>query len=496
MRRHIRIVCLSLLTFAVFATLAYPAYAQSDKRCAPATNLTKWLLQGSRVTMQQGWTLVRLKGTPYQIGFQRCYLTAQNTDYWIRSYDGEPGDRPALRVVAKNYIWPLIPWEYKQELMGEAAGLRAGLQALGSKLDDQAGLKGQSCADDLWDLVAANAWSELDTYAQLAPAASAAAAAAVAAVPATRCSAFIATGDATTDGLPVMGHATWSGYNSDFMYSIMYDVHPIHGYEFSYQGCGGSIWSGEDWYVNSAGLLLCETTLSDSVTDPTGMPIFVRARQAIQYDRTVGQVIRTFLHRNNGAYPNEWLIGDRTGEIASLQLGCKVYDLNRTRNGFFGSSNFNWGPNIRQEDGSPTPDPASSGYARYIRWGQLKTQYYGKVDAAIGMKMLADTYDTYLMRTYPSSRTLCGERELETVGTPRPSGAYDGKVTTERMVLRGMKIWARWGHPNGDAFDAQLFLNNNPTWAANASSFDLLGLSIFSSTTPNPWTLIGRHSYR
>ena len=115
------------------------------------------------------------------------------------------------------------------------------------------------------------------------------------------------------------------------------------GYDFSYQSAGGEIWSGQDWYENSAGLLLTETTLADTVYTPSGTPVFVRAREAAQYDATVAQAVHTLVHANNGAYSNEWLIGDSTGTIASLQLGGKVYDLHETKNGFFGSSNFDWG---------------------------------------------------------------------------------------------------------------------------------------------------------
>jgi len=51
---------------------------------------------------------------------------------------------------------------------------------------------------------------------------------------------------------------------------------------------------------------------------------------------------------NSGAYPNEWLVGAaKTGEILSLQLGTAAWDVSRTYNGFFGSSNYAWGEKIR-----------------------------------------------------------------------------------------------------------------------------------------------------
>ena len=104
---------------------------------------------------------------------------------------------------------------------------------------------------------------------------------------------------------------------------------------------------------------------------PTGLPVFVRAREAAQCDATVAQAVDTLVHRNNGAYSNEWLIGDRTGKIASLQLGDKVYDLNETSNGFFGSSNFDWGTKTRAEetpvDVGWAPDPYNPAVVDYAR---------------------------------------------------------------------------------------------------------------------------------
>ncbi|MGZ4199134.1 MAG: C45 family autoproteolytic acyltransferase/hydrolase [Thermoleophilia bacterium] len=469
---------------------------------AATSNAVRSLLRGSSVSAHDAWITVRLRGGPYQIGFQNGYLTAQSSDYAIRVDVGARGskDRKRCDTVARRYIWPLVPVEYRRELRGIADGMHA------------AGYT----KDTLWDVVAANAWADEACYETLLPggasAASASAASPAAAMAAHSgkggCSAFIATGDATVDGRPVMGHDTWSDYSGAFMFNVMFYVHPRHGYDFSYQSSGGSIWSGEDWYENSAGLLLTETTLADSTYTPRGLPIFVRARQAAQYDATVAQAIDTLVRRNNGAYSNEWLIGDRTGQIASLQLGDKVYDLNETRNGFFGSSNFDWGPKTRAEeapvnpDWAPDPyDPAVVDYARYLRWGQLEDHYYGKVDARVGMAMESDTYDSYLKKELPDARDLCGEPEHLTPGlldwdswVLDPEGATDGKVCTERMARHGLQSWACWGHGSGDHFDAAAYLAANPGWASDNGALAVFGLKTFSAQTTDRWVrLRGDH---
>ena len=464
----------------------------------PASPTVRALLRGSSVSSQDSWITVHLQGGPYQIGFQNGYLTAQGDDYNIQTF-GAPADRAAYNDVTQQYIWPLIPAEYKQELRGIADGLQAAGYA----------------QDSLWDVVTANAWTDWSCYATLLPSSSPAARTATASAVAktlnerlsarfkrgTGCSAFIATGSATADGRPVMGHDTWFWYPGMFMFNVMYYVHPASGYDFSYQSAGGQIWSGLDWYENSAGLLLTETTLADSTYTPTGLPVFVRAREAAQYAATVAQAVHTLVTRNNGAYSNEWLIGDRTGRIASLQLGDKAYDLNQTRSGFFGSCNFDWGPNTRAEEAAadagtaPGPyDPSEVCYARYIRWGQLRDKYWGRIDATIGMAMESDTFDSYLNKQLPDMRDLCGEPEFVTPdlspwdGTgSEAAGAMDGKVTTETMALDGLRSYACWGRGSGDHFDASAWLTNNPDWADTYGPLYVFGLQTYSAQTTDRW---------
>jgi hypothetical protein len=511
MNRAVRLLLVAGIALVLLAGLGGTAYAspqgaptfapyQIPPQVPPATSpMARWLLRGSSVTAQDSWIIVHLQGGPYQVGFQNGYLTAQSSDYAIQATIGASGsqDRVLPDKVAQRYVWPLVPAEYKRELRGIADGMHA------------AGYK----QDSLWDVVATNAWADEACYETLLPNSSSTsntASPALAASPARTggCSAFIATGNATVDGRPVMGHDTWADYSSIFTNNVMYYVHPRRGYDFTYQSAGGSIWSGEDWYENSAGLLLTETTLSDSFYTPTGLPVFVRAREAAQYAATVGQAIDTLKWRNNGAYSNEWLIGDRTGKIASLQLGDKVYDLNVTRNGFFGSSNFDWGPKTRAEETaaqtgySPDPyNPAVVDYARYVRWGQLKHRYYGKIDARVGMTMESDTYDSYLKKELPDARDLCGEPDYFTPGlldwdswVLDPCGATDGKVCTEVMALRGLKSWACWGRGSGDHFDAAAWLAANPTWAADWGPLAVFGLKTFSTQTTDHWVqLKGSH---
>ena len=470
---------------------AYAPYHVPAHRPPVRSEHVRELLRGSRLTSSQGWIVVSLSGGPYKIGFQNAFLTAQSTHYSILSLLGARGTeyRTLSRRVAR-VVWARVPREYRLELRGIADGLHA------------AGYR----RDSLWDVVASNDWADQECYQRLlrggAPTASLAAPRASLRRKGAKggCSAFIASGTATADGMPVMGHNTWAMYQYSFQNNVLFYVHPKHGYAFCYQSSGGQIWSGEDWYENSAGLLLTETTLVDTTYKPQGLPVFVRARMAAQYAGTVQQCVDTLRRHNNGAYSNEWLMGDSTGQIASLQLGCRQYDLNVTRNGFLGSSNFDWGPNTRSEEGDQADPykPAVVDYARYLRWRQLAAQYDGTIDAAVGRAMEADTYDSYLGKRHADARCICGEPERTTPGLLPwddwvfdPWGAMDAKVATEAMATDGLQMWARWGHPSGDTFDAAAFMRQHPAWLKSNGSFERFGMRTFAQQTPNDWALVG-----
>jgi len=410
------------------------------------------LLDGAYRLDKNGWIYVHLEGTPFQIGYQHGYLLAENLNtswsaaihvYWSEEEFGDWWY--VARDIAKLYVWPKTPAEYKVEIVGIVAGLKA------------AGYNW-----DMWDVTAFNAWADIDAYwdayfekvhpkgqTHLLPCWE------------KGCSAFIATGDATVDGQIVIGHNTWAGYAGDGYWNVIFDLKPRRGYEILYQSTGGCIWSGQDWIMNSAGLMVCETTLPDmNVYNIKGIPVFVRIRYAMQYTNNIDDWIKVMTYKGNGGYSNEWLIGDaKTGEIASLQLGCYHWDIERTFNGFIGSSNYPKGAGVRLETSYDWTDSTTSGYCRNQRWQQLREANYGLVDVELAKMMLGDHYDTLLMTDAPSGRTLCGHGEVEPEWDYDPSGAYDGKVTSSSLAYPNLGMWGRWGHPCGTPFIADDFLD-------------------------------------
>jgi len=237
-------------------------------------------------------------------------------------------------------------------------------------------------------------------------------------------------------------------------------------------GMPGLIHSGDDFGVNSAGIVITETTISEfSGFDPSGVPEFVRARKAMQYSGSIDDYARIMTEGNNGGYANNWLIADRkTNEIASLELGLKNVNLLRTKDGFFVGSNFPVNPKLTAEETKfDVNDKSHSDNARHVRWLQLMEQYKGKIDIAAGQKFLADHVDTYEGKVDPDERSLCGHVDLSPRGMPTwqppyaPVGAVQNKVT-DAAGAEKMTLTAALGHSCGLHYKAAEHLAKHPEY--------------------------------
>jgi hypothetical protein len=410
---------------------------------------------------KRGWILVHLEGSPAQIGYQHGYLLAPEIKdaFQVISTEmvhDEEQDWQFFRKAAREVLWPKLPEEYKQEL----DGIVEGLAARGVKLDRD-------------DVTALNGSLELPYYArwwrdrgqQAQPPASTAA---------EHCSAFVATGSYTKDGRPVIAHNNWSSYQSGERWNIIFDIAPATGNRILMDGMAGLIHSGDDFGINSAGIMITETTISRFVGfDPEGVAEFARARRAMQYANSIDDFARIMTEGNNGGYANDWLAADRkTGEIASLELGLKNVTLERTKDGYFAGANFPINPKLAQEEtpGFDSNDKSNGSNARRIRWQQLMAENKGKIDVAAAQRFLADHFDTYLNKVEAGERTLDGHIDLSPRGSKpwQPphgiAGAVQNKAADAAMAER-MSFTAALGHACGLHFRAAEHLKAHPEFA-------------------------------
>ncbi len=396
------------------------------------------LLTGAYSYEKDGWKFIHVEGNPYQMGYQEGYLMADGitgilsmvTDlFWgigIVLLD-------LVRILALQY-WEKVPVEYKDEIKGIADGANAGGARLGI-LNREIDWKDVLLINAILDI-----GYEFMGLMQF--------------LPELGCSAFICTGDATKNGEVILGHSTWTDYTLlDYMYTVKH-LEPENGYEVLMQSPPGFIWSMVDWYVNGAGLMVAETTLDAGPYELSGTPIFVRARRAIQYAGSIDEYVEIMTTDNNGAYPCDWLVGDaKTGEAAILELGTYHHTVKRTFNGFLGSCNSAWDEEVRAEQ-TDLPFEEDPSYGRWLRWEELREQYYGNITPDLGKEFMGDHYcpvDRTMDMKHSYGGCLCGHGELDGGVGYKTHGAIDAKIVSSSMALN-MTTWAHKGFPCGQEF--------------------------------------------
>jgi hypothetical protein len=429
----------------------------------PSSSVAAELSPSQRATVakahrfgRSGWIYIHLEGTPEEVGFQHGYLLAPEIESGLRKarvgWEHQSAmPWPWLVERAAAMFVPKIDPVTLAELQGIADGFRAA---------------GRESSRD--EILAYNGIIELGSYwwptelkkIKDGPA------------PAVKesCSSFVATGSYTRDGNVVLGHNTMSGY-ADILPNIVADIRPAKGHRILWQACAGWIHSGMDFFVTDAGLVGSETTIGGfEGFDTNGVPEFVRMRRATQDAGSIDEWCSIMKRGNNGGYANAWLVGDiRNHEIARLELGLKYTALERTRDGYFAGSNVAEDPKIlRFETSVNETDIRVSSVARRVRWKQLMNASKGRIDLQAAKAFEADHFDSYLGKTRPGGRTLCGHFELEKEpagpwpGVPYGcAGTLDAKVVDASMAS-AMSFSARWGAACGRPFSARKFLDAHP----------------------------------
>jgi Phospholipase B len=309
------------------------------------------------------------------------------------------------------------------------------------------------------------------------------------------CSAFAATGSATVDGRPVIGHQTFTEFWNGQYFNIILDITPSSGARMIFQAAPGFVSSMTDFWVSGNGLIITETTIVGyEGYDSTKMPEWVRVRQATQHAKTIEEWANTMIYKNNGGYANSWLLADtKTGEIASLELGLIYHNLTVMSDGYIAGDNAPTDARIRNLECNDVgfSDVRQQTGARRTRWPQLLSKNFGKINSSVGQTMLGDTWDPYLKKENPSSRCICAHYDIDPqfyVSDPSavwnvpftPAGSVDGKLATAAMADK-MNMTAIFGRADGVAFDAPAFLKENPQWNWQAP--------YLKSRPSQPWTL-------
>lgn len=408
---------------------------------------------------KEGFKYLQVSGSPDEIGYQHGVLLADLIPRSLSAYAHATERSYGLRwnqvtLLAMNY-WAYVPEEQREEMDAIARG------AAENNARDPSG-----DIVDRWDILALNAiwdiwwrselsgnpwwWlpfsTDLPKYEPRTP---------------HHCSAFVATGDATADGGFVIGQSLWMPYFLSPAFAVFIDIIPNTGNRIFMEVTAGMIWSGTEFYMNSAGMVIAETTLGTGPYRWFGTPSFVRLRKAVQYCDSIDTFKDIMLEETNGAYCGDYLLADsKTNEVAILELGSYEWELKRTMNGFLPSCNYPWDPEVAEEMGAVQGWDHGC-YPRWVRLEQLRDRDYGNITVYHGRQYLGDHYDTVEERINPCSHTLCGHVEN---ASGYPHGSMDGKVTNRSMAAR-METWARFGHSCGQPFIVEDHRREHPEYA-------------------------------
>jgi hypothetical protein len=392
---------------------------------------------------QSGWTILHIEGSPYERGQQHGKLMATEIAEFVkalaifRSPDAPAHGWRDQRVLADALFLRKFDPEYLEEMKGIADGAAA------------AGAKFEGRALDLLDVVALNSDIELTFLDEALNATPNGLEGKRFAEPnekrpkkpaSDHCSAFAATGPATKDGKIVFGHITmWGLYHVRF-YNVWLDIKPETGHRVMMQSYPGGIMSGLDYYMNDHGLLVAETTISQTKFDATGAPLASRIRRALQYSDSIDDAVTMLKVANNGLYTNEWLLADtNTNEIAMFELGTHKSRLWRSsRNEWYGNTpGFYWGCNnpkdldVRLETvpsvGGRPANVVFHPSERDSTWQSLYEKWNGKIDANFGF----EAFTTPPLAAFPSC---------------------DAKFTTTDMA-RQLTTYGLYGPPLGKTWD-------------------------------------------
>ena len=364
-----------------------------------------WRLAGNGAGLavrRPGWHVVHVEGLAYDRGFQHGkLLAAEIVDYIeslaaIKSHKSPHEAWRDVRMLANALFLRRFDAEYLEEMKGIADGAASA----GAEYDNR--------RIDLVDIVTLNSEIEiafLDHGLEASPTGldrtkfKQPQYSQPKATPKEHCSAFVATGPATRDGKIVVGHITMSDIDFVRHYNVWLDVAPDRGHRVVMQTFPGGIYSGLDYYINSAGLVVTETTIRQTKFNPAGKSLASRTRQAVQYADSIDRAVEILADLSNGLYTNQWLLADiKTNEIAMFELGTDRTRMWRSsKNEWFGgTTGFYWGCNNSRDIDvlkETVPDlagkPANLVQHATLRdkaWLALFGRHSGKVDEAFAFE--------------------------------------------------------------------------------------------------------------
>ena len=394
----------------------------------------------------EGWKIIHIYGNAFERGFAHGFLLFKELKRVLKTVPFII--KTTLHVSMNKYIKtsnkiikPILIREFP-EFFDEIRGISAGARK-----------RGINISTDF--LISWNSYMSLYSYFKDGSA--------------IKCSAFIATGNATKNGDIIMGHNTHTTFMDGRLQNIIMYVIPLNGHHFVMQTSPGFIASVTDWFLSSTGIIGCETTIANINYKPEfGYPFYCRIRQAMQYGNTLEEYDKIMSTCNAGDYACSWLFGDiKTNEIMLFELALKHKNVQKTKNGVFYGMNSVIDDTIREKETTDNyhEDITTSLGARNKRLDELlNKKYKGKIDIEKSKIILADHYDVFLERESMNRRNICKHVELDPEHCSKPHypfGCTDAKVVNSFMA-DSLSFCGRFGSACGRIFNVKKFIKENP----------------------------------
>ena len=436
----------------------------------------------------QGWIYLHIEGKPYDRGYQHGYLLADEIVDHITRWSNiihnsaknskKPVDIDSpeyqemsndwwesCRSAIKKIYWDRTPQEYQDEIKGIADGVTArdgkvfdrdvdyidvlainqmyeymtrqgnrikGFHPIRDLLHIGKILRPTALSQDEKNYVNNFNTSVIEPY---------------------HCNAFIATGDATTDGQIVASQDVrcggwWFPYYVAQRWNVIIDIVPEKGNRLMMASSPGYIWSDENYYQNEEGIVILETTCYQGFWKNTGYSMAIRTRRAIQYSKTLDQAIDYLMEGNDGLWTGAYLLGDtETGEIARFDLALYHYEIWRTFNGFYWAANNAMSRGVRSE------------------FNGLVKNLEGLVLKILGVK---GAYGFYTFNYYDAPRDAkfrelgnkyYGDIDIEVLKEkimsefPITDNATMDIKATDTQLMKTDSLWTFWGNARGMIWD-------------------------------------------
>jgi len=477
-----RVFCIIVTIILISSPLFACSLVKGDENNLKSTS-SEQFENGYRYNVQ-GWIYLHIEGKPYDRGYQEGYLLSSEIVDMMNRWSNTIHEYPKFKFIiggisspryekvsqkwwdfCKSRItkmyWDNYPEEYRQEIKGITDGVNAkGEKLFGKTITSEDILTLNEMYEFMTKLEKPKkevhplraffhslkqnipGLSEKDENAFIS---------AFLSQPKTdHCNGFIATGNATTDGQIVASQGVrcggwWYSYDIAQRWNVILDIQPSEGNRLIMATSPGYIWSNEDYYQNSNGIIIIDTTCPQGLWTNNGLSLAIRTRMAAQYSNSLDDAVYYLEHNQDGIWTSVWLIGDtKTGEIARLDLGLYSSMIWRTKNGFYWAANNAMAPSVRAEanglglKGSLYKIlniPGLYGYLtrkyyptpRDIKFKELGEKYYGSIDLDVLKK---------IMSTYP-------------IVDP---GSIDCKITDTTLV-KNNGLWAFFGYLNGNEWN-------------------------------------------